>query len=185
MRITDLLPTDETAIHQTARILLDGFVDMAPTAWADMEESLEEVRDSFGEERISRVALNDQGEIVGWIGGISQYDGHVWELHPLVVRVDQWGKGIGAALVKDLEQQARQRGGLTILLGTDDENGMTSLSGTDIYPNPLAHLQNIKNVRRHPFEFYQKLGFALVGIIPDANGYGKPDILMAKRIIEG
>jgi aminoglycoside 6'-N-acetyltransferase I len=140
MRITDLLPTDETAIHQTARILLDGFVDMAPTAWADMEESLEEVRDSFGEERISRVALNDQGEIVGWIGGISQYDGHVWELHPLVVRVDQWGKGIGAALVKDLEQQARQRGGLTILLGTDEMCGGIRSSFTKNSVSPLLAL---------------------------------------------
>jgi aminoglycoside 6'-N-acetyltransferase I len=29
---------------------------------------------------------------------------------------------------------------------------------------------------------YQKCGFLIVGVMPDANGPGKPDILMAKRI---
>ena len=31
-------------------------------------------------------------------------------------------------------------------------------------------------------EFYLRVGFHIVGVIPDANGFGKPDILMAKRI---
>lgn len=29
-------------------------------------------------------------------------------------------------------------------------------------------------------EFYQKMGFAIVGVMPDANGIGKPDIYIAK-----
>jgi hypothetical protein len=29
---------------------------------------------------------------------------------------------------------------------------------------------------------YQKLGFVIVGVMPDANGPGKPDIYMAKRV---
>ncbi|MCA9940912.1 MAG: AAC(6')-Ia family aminoglycoside 6'-N-acetyltransferase, partial [Anaerolineales bacterium] len=28
-----------------------------------------------------------------------------------------------------------------------------------------------------------KLGYAIVGVVPDANGWGKPDIIMAKRIV--
>jgi len=40
----------------------------------------------------------------------------------------------------------------------------------------------IKNLQQHPFEFYQLLGFEIVGLVPDANGFGKPDILMAKRV---
>ena len=46
----------------------------------------------------------------------------------------------------------------------------------------LEHLAKIRNLRGHPYEFYQKLGFVIVGVIPDANGPGKPDILMTKRV---
>jgi aminoglycoside 6'-N-acetyltransferase I len=34
----------------------------------------------------------------------------------------------------------------------------------------------------HPYEFYKKVGFTIVGVLPDANGFGKPDIFMAKRV---
>lgn len=43
-------------------------------------------------------------------------------------------------------------------------------------------MQNVKNLKRHPFEFYQKIGYRIVGGIPDANGIGKPDIFMAKQL---
>jgi aminoglycoside 6'-N-acetyltransferase I len=79
----------------------------------------------------------------------------------------------------------RQQGGLTILLGSDDENDMTSLSGVDLYPDVYTHIQRIRNLRGHPFEFYQKCGFAIIGVVPDANGLGKPDILLAKRVSNG
>lgn len=31
-------------------------------------------------------------------------------------------------------------------------------------------------------DFYRKLGFTTVGVVPDADGRGKPDILMAKAV---
>jgi aminoglycoside 6'-N-acetyltransferase I len=43
----------------------------------------------------------------------------------------------------------------------------------------------IRNLKRHPYEFYHKQGYAIVGVIPDANGLGKPDIMMAKRVAQG
>ena len=95
---------------------------------------------------------------------------------------DHQGKGIGRALVADLEEQVRERGCITLWLGTDDEDNLTTLSEVDLYPNVLGHLAGIKNLRGHPYEFYQKLGFVIVGVMPDANGLGKPDIFMAKRI---
>jgi hypothetical protein len=75
-------------------------------------------------------------------------------------------------------------GGLTVLLGSDDEDDMTTLSGVELYPDVWTHVANIRNLRGHPFEFYQKCGFVIVGVVPDANGLGKPDILMAKRVAD-
>ena len=183
MRIVDLVSTDVSAIRQVAELLVVGFATNWPYAWPDMESALEEVRESFGTGRLSRIAVDEDGTVLGWIGGISQYRGHVWELHPLVVRVSQQGKGIGRALVADLEVRVKKRGGLTITLGTDDESDQTSLSGIDLYPNVWEHVARIRNLKQHPYEFYQKQGFVIIGVMPDANGPGKPDILMAKSVV--
>lgn len=182
MKIVDV--TDEDSIiRQIAEILIDGFSDTGSNDWATMESAVAEVRASLSENRISRIAINKNGEVLGWIGGIEEYNGNVWELHPLVVRRDVQKQGIGRALVEDLEREVKMRGGSTITLGTDDENNRTSLGGVDLYPKTLENLSNIKNLRRHPFEFYQKLGYVITGVIPDASGFGKPDILMCKRVL--
>lgn len=182
MKIIDLVPENENAVAETAAILVEAFKEHWKSAWQDMESALKEIEESFAVGRISRIAVDENGAVLGWIGGASMYDGHVWELHPLAVKVSKQGHGIGKALVEDLEEKVKLRGGLTIFLGTDDEDDMTSLSGVDLYENTFGKIANIKNLKRHPFEFYQKLGFTIVGVLPDANGRGKPDIYMAKRI---
>src|SRR6266702_836758 len=183
MQIVDLRSDNESAIRQIAALLVEGFATNWPGSWPDPESALEEVRESFAAGRISRVALDEDGIVLGWIGGISHYRGHVWELHPLVVRVNQQGKGIGRALVADLEERVKERGGLTITLGTDDVNYQTSLAGIDLFPNVWEYVARIRNLKQHPYEFYQKQGYVIVGVMPDANSLGKPDILMAKSIV--
>ena len=183
VQIISLSPDDERTIEQVAALLIEGFKAHAPHAWPHMAAALEEVRDFFGADRISRIAVDKGGEIIGWIGGQSHYDGNVWELHPLVVKPNRQGSGIGRQLVCDLEDIVRKRGGLTIWVGTDDEDNMTTLAEVDLYPNVLDHLAQIRNLRRHPYEFYQKLGFVIAGVMPDANGRGKPDIFLAKRVV--
>src|SRR5689334_10606051 len=180
MRIIDLDPNDEKAVHQCASLLVECF-DAQPDAWPDMDAALEEMQDCLQAGRISLVAVDESGTVLGWIGGRPAYS-KSWELHPLMVRPDRQRQGIGGALVAHLEERIRQRGGVTLHLGSDDLDGQTSLFGIDLYPDPLEHLARVQNVRDHPYEFYQKQGFAIVGVIPDATGWGRPDILMAKRI---
>jgi aminoglycoside 6'-N-acetyltransferase I len=182
MHIMDLNPEDKQLIEQVAILVVEGFREHHPESWPNKEEALAEIEESFGAERISRIAINEKGMALGWIGGIRQYNGHVWELHPLVVKPEEQRRGIGRMLINDLEEQVKARGGLTISLGTDDESNQTSLSGINLYPNVLEHAAGIKNLRGHAYEFYQKLGFVIIGVLPDANGPGKPDIYMAKPV---
>ncbi|MGZ9163932.1 MAG: GNAT family N-acetyltransferase [Anaerolineales bacterium] len=182
MNIISLQPNDERIIQQAAQLLLDAFREHWPEAWPTLEEGLEEVHEMLQPERICRVVVDKQGNLLGIIGGISQYDGHVWELHPLAVQPNMQGKGMGRALVEDFEEQVRLKGGLTITLGSDDEDNMTSLSGVDLFENLWERVQDIRNLKNHPFEFYQKMGYVITGVVIDANGIGKPDILMSKRV---
>jgi aminoglycoside 6'-N-acetyltransferase I len=180
MHIIDL-PQDEAVQRQMAELLVIGFGEHRE-GWETIEEGLEEVA-MILDKGFARVALADDGEtVLGWIGGLPEYDGNVWELHPIVVRPDQQKQGIGRALIADFEQQVKARGGLTIQLGTDDEDHMTTLSGVDLYDNLWEKIANIRNLKGHPYEFYQKCGYKIIGVMPDANGRGKPDIYMGKRV---
>jgi len=53
---------------------------------------------------------------------------------------------------------------------------MTTLSNVDLYPNVCEHIARVRNLRSHLFGFYQKCDSVIVGVVPDANGPGKPDI---------
>jgi aminoglycoside 6'-N-acetyltransferase I len=182
MQIITLSLDNNYLIQQAAQLLVDAFCEHWPDAWPTLEEALEEVREMLESERICRVAVDEKENLLGIIGGIPSYDGNVWELHPLAVQPSLQGQGIGRALVKDFEEQVHLKGGLTITLGSDDEDNMTSLSNVDLYENLWEKIRDISNLKNHPFEFYQKMGYTITGIVPDANGRGKPDILMAKRI---
>ena len=182
VRIIDLRRAGPAERRQTAQLLVDAFRDMAPDAWPDLVAADAEIEEGLSPDRIGRIAVGEHGDVLGWIGGIPSYGGKVWEIHPLAVRPESQGRGIGRALVAHLEDLVAERGGVTLWLGSDDEAGMTSLGGVDLYPNVLEKLKAIRNLKRHPFEFYRRIGFEVVGVMPDANGFGKPDILLAKRV---
>jgi aminoglycoside 6'-N-acetyltransferase I len=182
MNIISPQPNDEKFIRQAAQLLVDAFREHWPEAWPTLDDALEEVHEMLEAGRICRAVIDEDGDLLGIIGGISGYDGHVWELHPLAVQPNMQGRGIGRMLVEDLEEQVRQRGGLTITLGSDDEDNMTSLSNIDLYDDLWDKVKNIKNLKGHPFGFYQKMGYVISGVVPDANGRGKPDILMSKKV---
>lgn len=177
--VIDIQPGDEDMILAAARLAQAAF---AHIPYCDtLEEALREVREASEPGKICLAAMDEFGSMLGWIGGQHSY-ALVWELHPLAVDPSQQRKGTGRALVQELEKRVAMAGGLTITLGSDDEFGGTSLYGRDLYPDVLSAAQNLQSTADHPFIFYRKLGFVVTGLVPDANGFGKPDILMCKRV---
>ena len=163
--------------------------DELPIGWPTLEEALDEVnerldtveRDGTGESLF--LAAVDDGTILGWVGMLPGYNGNVYELHPLVVRHDRQRQGIGKILVQELEKAARERGGLTMHLGADDEKpgGETSLANVDLYDDLPKLIKNFEP-GTHQAAFYIKMGYKIIGVMPDANGTGKPDIFFGKRL---
>jgi aminoglycoside 6'-N-acetyltransferase I len=47
----------------------------------------------------------------------------------------------------------------------------------------LGHAATVAATRRgHALTFYRRHSYWIVGVLPDANGAGRPDIFMAKRL---
>ena len=57
-------------------------------------------------------------------------------------------------------------------------NGFALANLYDDIPRHITELRDLGT--RHPFLFYRRLGYVVTGIVPDANGPGKPDIYMSK-----
>lgn len=166
-------------IMDAAALLQEAF----PHSWTDIDEAKDEIYQCLEKGKIALVAIENK-HVIGFIGAMPNYGVSGWELHPLVVTPNYRGNGIGSRLMQVLEDSVRSRGGIMIYLGCDDEFGSTSLSHCDLYENTLEKISEIENHKNHPYEFYQKVGYKIVGVFPDANGIGKPDIWMAKRIYD-
>ena len=183
MKIINMNELNESQLRQAAQILTDEL----PIGWPSLSDALEEIDEITAlckeEPEALFLAAVEDDEVIGWCGILPSYDGHVYELHPLAVRRDRQGKGIGAKLVGAVEAAAREKGGLTLWLGADDEkpSGETSLANTDLYDDLSKLMQDFKP-GTHQSAFYLKLGFKIIGVMPDANGIGKPDIFFAKKL---
>jgi aminoglycoside 6'-N-acetyltransferase I len=179
MRIVDLSGEAAAMRYQAAALLVDAFD--TPAGWPTLDLARGEVARVIAE-GFARGAI--EGDVLrGWIGGLPEYHGHVWELHPLVVQQGHRREGIGRALVAAFEAECVRRGALTVTLGTDDDSEMTSLSNVNLYEGLPRHLSDLRDLGRgHPFLFYRKLGYVVTGVMPDANGIGRPDIFMSKPV---
>ena len=165
----------ENELKACAQILMESFAH----AWNTEKEAEETLRETL--ESGILIAVRRKKKAAGFVGAHPEYP-FGWELHPLAVAPGARGMGLGSLLVARIEREAARAGALVMYLGTDDEDGLTSLSEGDLFENTLEKMKEIRNRAGHPYEFYQKCGYQIVGVLPDVNGPGKPDIFMAKRL---
>ncbi len=189
---------------QAARVLTETFIEKGIPSWPTLESAQQELSECLNPDYLCYAALvkntpesgipdisnspshnpvfHEPWILAGWIGFRPMYP-TTWEMHPLVVCTPMQGSGIGRRLLEYGEDRAREQGVHGIFLGTDDETHRTSLSSVDFTRTDLfSVIGSIRNLNHHPYEFYQKCGYQIVGVIPDANGPGKPDIFMWKRL---
>jgi aminoglycoside 6'-N-acetyltransferase I len=167
-------------VTQVAQLLVDGFAGIS-SAWPNLDVAREEVLEYSSDSHISLVAVCDE-RVCGWASATPQYQQFGWELHPLVVAPQKQRQGVGSALVVALCNALAERGATTLFAWSDDEGAHTSLGNVNLLPNPLEHLQHFSSSDHHAGGFYLKMNFHLCGVLPNANGIGKPDILFVRAI---
>ena len=179
MELVDLATQPAEVRIQAARLLHESFNQA--NGWPSLEAAHEELAQIL-RAGIARALIEDD-TLLGWVGGLPEYRGMVWELHPIVVRPASRRRGLGRALVAAFEAEAVARGALTVTLGTDDDTGITSLADVNLYADIPRHIGELQDLgHHHPILFYRKLGFVVTGVMPDANGPGRPDIYMSKPV---
>src|SRR5438128_655202 len=130
LRVIDMTIDRRDLVDAAATLLHDAFKGRTRD-WQDLESARGEALESLTAERVSRVAVDESGTVVGWIGAMPTYGGIVWEIHPLVVKAPDRRRGVGRALVRDVEEIVRRKGAVTLCAASDDENRQTTLSGVD------------------------------------------------------
>jgi aminoglycoside 6'-N-acetyltransferase I len=181
LAIVDFAALTTPQLAAAARVLREALAHL-PSGYQSPGEAEAEIETRRSAPEWIGFAGLKRDALVGWIGAIRTYS-HGWELHPLVVDPDHQRRGVGSTLLAQLESHARAEGVLTLYLGSDDEHAGTNLFGRDLFPNVLGNAAAIEAAGAgHAFTFYRRHGYQVVGLLPDVNGLGRPDIMMAKRL---
>ena len=182
----DLITLDECnaepkaeLIDALAKITFNAFADTAPTWLPTLEHARAQVLSAAAGDGQARVAMAGE-RAVGWIG--LKPGKRVWEIHPIAVDPAQQGLGVGRLLVDAAVTSAREADALTLFASTSDEIGSTSLFEADLFDAPWQAMRDLRVTGPSPVSFWQKVGFTVVGVLPDAEGTGKPSIQLARTL---
>lgn len=178
VRLAALSPAE---LETLAQLTLPAAQDHVRDWLADLDAARAEIADALGDDKIALAARDGQGALVGWIAAGHDW-GAIWEIHPVIVALDHQGRGHGRRLVREVERLAAEAGARTMVLSTSDTVGATSLAGADLYDDVAGHLARFAVHRPHAAAFWLRMGYALVGVTPDAEGPGKPSLSFARRL---
>ena len=85
-QIIDMPAKSERLHEEAAQVLFEGFQEHMPNAFPDMKAACKQVSDSVQDGWISRIAVDERGKLLGWIGAVAVYNRRSWVLTPMVVR---------------------------------------------------------------------------------------------------
>lgn len=175
-------PENVAQIDALTQLTYEAFKVHAPSWLTNKNEAKRRVLQATETGRLNRVLVDAEAQPIGWIGVIPVNHGRIWEIHPLVVSLLMQKRGYGRMLVTEVQRLAKSHEVLGLLAGTSDETGATPLYQIDLYVDPLKAMAALTGTEDHPVGFWMRLGFKVVGIVPDADGRGRPGISLAKRV---
>lgn len=184
MKITPVAAGDTQLLDKLARLTYDSARSHNPSWLPTLQDATETVQEALAPGTVCRVLMSDDEVPIGWIAANPQGHG-VWELHPLLIAPAHQRRGHGRTLVSEIEKLALAEGARTMILSTADAVRATTLGGIDLFVNPLAALAGIDVTdpkAGHAYQFWVKVGYSLVGVLPDAEGPGIPSIQCAKLL---
>lgn len=186
MTRTSLYTVD--VLGQEDAALLRGVADLLvasfPTIYGDdITQALADVVQFAPEDR-SLIARDSDGVPIGWLR-VEHFRGQASaEIKLIAVAPDRRRQGIGRTLVMAAEERMRGAGCVTMLATAGDTRGRTSLYGLDVTEDAPGLLADFHCHADHPAGFFLRVGYRLVGILPDAYGPGKHDLTLARRIVD-
>ena len=183
MNISDVTSSDKELIKALAALSVRASENHAPEWFRSVDDAYETIQEALEPGKACRVLL-DQGKPLGWVAAGPTW-GRIWELHPLLIDPGHQKRGYGRLLANDIERFAVAAGALTMELSTSDTTDATNLSGVDLYVDTLGALSRIDVVDErvgHSYQFWLKVGYTIVGVLPDAEGPGMPSITFSKRL---
>ena len=186
VRLVDLSPDDAPLVEALVGLSVRAAAVHSPAWLPTPERARAEILEVARGPGVARAVLED-GVPGGWAGA-APTDETAWEVHPLLVDPGRHGGGLGRRLVADVERLAAAAGALTMSVSTGDDVRATTIGGTDLWADPLgalARLDVVDTRAGHAFRFWQKAGYRVVGVLPDAEGVGVPSILLAKSLGAG
>jgi aminoglycoside 6'-N-acetyltransferase I len=164
--------------EQAAALLVESFNN--PRGWPTSTMAREEVSRVIGE-GFARAAI-DGATLLGWVGGLPSTRArlgaapHRGAAKDLAAR--HWtraGRGLRVRGGPSRRAHGHPRHGRRL--------GYTSLAGVDLYADVPRYVPSLHDLGHdHPFLFFRKVGFVVTGVMPDANGRGRPDIYMSKPV---
>ena len=178
----DLLGQEDAAL---LRGVADLLVVGCPSLYdGDLTQALADVV-QFAPEDLSLVARDSEGTPIGWLHAEHFRGQASGEIKLVAVHPARRRQEVARTLVMAAEERMCATGCVTMLATVGDTRGRTSLYGIDVTEDAPGLLAAFHCHADHPAGFFLRIGYRLVGLLPDAYGPGKHDLTLARRIQQG
>lgn len=175
----DLLSQEDAAL---LRGVADLLVVACPSLYdGDVTQALADVV-QFAPADLSLVARDPEGTPIGWLRAEHFRGQASAEIKLVAVHPARRRQEVARTLVMAAEERMSGNACVTMLATVGDTRGRTSLYGIDVTEDAPRLLAGFHCHADHPAGFFLRIGYRLVGLLPDAYGPGKHDLTLARRI---